>query len=105
MMAVEDEQWWVSIPHHINYFSFDSIQKLLENAGFKIIVKEADFPLEFFLLMGDNYVKDSKLGKQCHLKRTKFEETIYNTELRKGLYKSFAENNIGRDIIMIGQLR
>ena len=32
--------------------------------GFKIILKESTFPLEFFILMGHDYIKNPKIGKK-----------------------------------------
>ena len=36
------------------------------------------FPLELFLLMGENYVNDSSLGKNIHKMRCNFEKNMIN---------------------------
>ena len=88
---------------HINYFDFSSISKLVEKSGFKIILKESTFPLEFFILMGHDYIKNPKLGKKIHLERVKFEENFKNcnsNKIKRLLYQKFAEVGIGRTAII-----
>lgn len=53
----------MSPPEHINYFNFESITRLLERNGFSIIEITSTFPLELFLLMGDNYIGNNEIGK------------------------------------------
>lgn len=93
--------WWVAPPGHINYFDLSSLTKLLKKNGYKILKAEASFPLECFLLFGDNYVKDNKIGAITHKKRMTFEKTFLQTgqfiKLTK-LYESFAKIGIGRQI-------
>jgi len=96
---VHKKQWWVAIPDHINYFNFKSLEKLLKFYGFKILLKTTDFPMELFLLMGDNYVDSPKIGKLCHQKRINFELSIPQ-ELRRNLYNKLAELELGRECII-----
>ena len=98
--------WWVVPPHHINYFNFDSLSALLTNNGFSIIVKDASFPIDMFLLMGDNYTKDDSLGRKIHKKRIQFEFNMKKAglgDLKRKLYQLFAEQGLGRDVIIIAQ--
>ncbi|MEI8349169.1 MAG: class I SAM-dependent methyltransferase [Candidatus Omnitrophota bacterium] len=98
--------WWVAPPHHINYFDFDSLSKLLKNSGFKIISCEATFPIDIFLLMGDNYVNNEVLGRQCHTKRKQFELNLCKAGMKsiyKKLYQRLAEMKIGREIVVYGR--
>ncbi len=111
------KSWWVAPPHHINYFDFDSLERLIERcwvyydfphnegyvprSGFEVIHKTATFPMEFFLLMGDNYVGNDTLGRQCHSKRKKLEIALGS--IKEGLYDSLAELKIGREIVMYGR--
>ena len=88
---------------HLNYFDFSSISYILNRAGFKIILKESTFPLEFFLLMGYDYIKNPRLGKKIHLERIRFEkhfEKLKTIEVKKVLYQKFAEIGIGRTAII-----
>ena len=70
------DEWWVFPPNHINYFSHDSLQELLRGCGYKIIHCTSSFPLDMFLLFGDQYVGNPKLGRECHNKRVKFEQLM-----------------------------
>lgn len=96
------DEWWVAPPAHLNYFSRDSLVSLLEGTGYQVKHTEASFPLEMFLLFGDNYVTDRALGKQCHLRRVAFELNLrkngYGDVLEK-FYQSLSELNLGRQVI------
>jgi len=100
--------WWVAPPNHLNYFSKDSLVKLLESLGFVIEICEASFPLEMFLLFGDNYVKDGKLGSICHKKRVNFEQNLRKqgkAPTLKNFYRALAELNLGRQITIFCKLK
>jgi SAM-dependent methyltransferase len=99
--------WWVAPPHHINYFDFDSLHRLLDRR-FEVVSTQATFPIDLFLLMGDNYVGDDRLGRICHGKRKALELNLAAaglSELKQRLYRAMAELNIGRDIVMVGRKR
>jgi len=100
--------WWVAPPHHINYFDFDSLHKLVERCGFEVVHKEATFPIDMFLLMGDNYVGNDQVGRACHKKRMNFEKALYLAGLnglKENLYKAFAEVGLGREITLFARKR
>lgn len=97
--------WWVAPPQHINYFDFKSIKNILERLGFEIIESTGTFPMEYFLLSGDNYVGNDKLGRKCHSKRKAFEINMYkygNEHLNR-IYKNLANDGIGREFVVIGR--
>ena len=107
--SLKKEEYWVTLSSelqkfdHINYFNFSSISELIKKIGFKIILKESTFPLEFFILMGHDYIKNPKIGKKIHLERIKFEkhfEKLKTIEVKKALYQKFAEIGIGRTAII-----
>lgn len=93
---IKQKQWWLAPAVHINYFNFQSLEKLLTSSGFEILQRTTDFPMEIFLLMGDNYIDNPKLGAKCHQKRVNFEFAI-SDELRRSFYNSLAELGLGRD--------
>lgn len=98
--------WWVAPPHHINYFNVSSIQGLVERAGMTIVNVETTFPIDLFLLMGDNYVGDDEMGRRCHAKRKRLEVSLDRaglSELKRNLYQSFAELGLGREIQVVGR--
>lgn len=99
--------WWVCPPCHINYFSTSSLSNLLEKVGYKIHYKRGSFPLEMFMLMGDIYVGNSELGKQCHKKRIKFEQLMSKHNKEDKLYKFYealADLDLGRDAIVYANI-
>lgn len=96
--------WWEIIPYHINYFNFKSLRQFLEKTGFDIIHVQGDFPMEFFLLMGENYISDRGLGKIYHKKRIDFESAL-SGKLRRNLYQSLATLGIGRNCLYFARLK
>jgi len=96
------KSWWISAPQHINYFSVPQLVKLVNRSGFKVFLKEASFPLEIFILFGEQYVGHPKIGKTIHKKRVLFEKTLkkHDNDFKRNLFRSFAEQGIGRDIIV-----
>lgn len=97
--------WWVAPPHHINYFDVESIQRLLEGR-FEVVSVETSFPIDLFLLMGDNYVGDDALGRACHARRKRFELALVRagkSALKQEMYRSLARLGIGRDLFAIAR--
>ena len=95
--------WWVIPNHHINYFDFDTLPALLERHGFEVVAKETSFPMELFLLMGINYVDEPRLGRECHERRKRLETTLNKagySDVRRKLLRSFAQNGLGRDVVV-----
>ena len=95
-------QWWVAPPAHLNYFSVSSINALLRGSGFEVLHTEASFPMELFLLMGENYVSDRQLGRYCHERRMAFEMNMRKQGRGKALqafYQAMAEVDLGRQVI------
>lgn len=100
------EPWWLVPPHHINYFNFNSLSRLLINNGFEVILRESTFPIDMFLLMGDNYIGNDALGRQCHGKRKLFEKNLIaagSSGVKQKLYQKFAEIGIGREVQIFGR--
>lgn len=97
-------EWWVAPPHHLNYFDFDSLSGLLERLGLWIAERSTSFPMEAFLLMGENYTADSALGRACHNKRKKFDlawEAAGLREARRAFYRALASAGMGREAMVI----
>lgn len=92
--------WWVAPPHHLNYFNFDSLEALVKRCGMRVYQREATFPIDMFLLMGEHYVGNDALGRACHGKRKRFETLLAAAgmnDLKRALLKNFAELGIGRE--------
>lgn len=103
--ALGEQKYWLAPPFHINYFSIYSIKKILKKSGFSVSYVETNFPMELFLLMGDNYVGDKKFGRLMHGKRKKLDIALseYNNLLKRSLYGACANLGIGRNITIYGQ--
>ncbi len=102
--ATTRNEWWVAPRHHLNYFDFGSIGGLLERLGFDIVERMTSFPMEAFLLMGDNYTIDPGLGRACHAKRKRFDLALEAAGLgsaRRAFYGALAEAGLGREAAVI----
>ena len=94
---------WASKIDHVNYFNFFSLKRLLTKLRFKVVYQQSTFPLELFLLMGDDYLKSEKIGKKIHQKRINLEMNLIvdeNSGIKKEIYEKFAEIGIGRTAII-----
>jgi SAM-dependent methyltransferase len=103
---VENKDWWVAPPEHLNYFSIDSLSNLLSKCGFEVFHKTSTFPLELFILMGDNYIGNDNIGSIIHKKRMILEENLLNhnqENLRRELYQSLSSLNLGREIAVFAR--
>ncbi|WP_417789265.1 methyltransferase domain-containing protein [Terasakiella pusilla] len=99
------ESWWVVPDHHLNYFDFESLENLLRHAGLNIVNRSTNFPMEMFLLMGENYRGASDIGKKCHKRRMTFDISLgqRKPEARRALYESLASAGLGRLAIVYAQ--
>jgi len=100
-------EWWIAPPHHLNYFDFDSLDGLLARLGFESVERTTSFPMEAFVMMGDNYVGDAVLGRACHAKRKRFDLALDAAGLkgvRRAFYRALAEAGIGREAVVIARL-
>lgn len=102
--ATTRSEWWVAPKHHLNYFDFDSIGGLLERLDFEIADRMTSFPMEMFLLMGENYTNDPALGRACHAKRKRFDLALEAAGLgvaRRSFYQALAEAGFGREAAVL----
>jgi SAM-dependent methyltransferase len=102
--ALNTGDWWVAPPHHLNYFDFDSLAALLERLGLDVRERTTSFPMEAFLMMGENYTADPALGRACHNKRKRFDfafEAAGLKDTRRDFYRALAKLGIGREAVVI----
>lgn len=99
------EAWWIVPDHHLNYFDFNSLGKLLEHTGFSVVERLASFPMECFPLMGLDYVGHDEIGAQCHSMRMRFEQRLLtqNSDVLYLLYTKLAEAGLGRSCNLIAR--
>jgi SAM-dependent methyltransferase len=104
--ACQFDPWWIAAPHHINYFTHSSLHRLFERTGFEVVLLESTFPIDLFLLFGDNYVGNDGIGRACHGRRKTLELNLSRAGsnfLKRQLYRKFAELGIGREIVAFGK--
>jgi 2-polyprenyl-3-methyl-5-hydroxy-6-metoxy-1,4-benzoquinol methylase len=102
--ATQIGDWWVAPPHHLNYFDFDSLEAAVTRLGLILAERTTSFPMEAFLMMGDNYVGDPALGRNCHNKRKRFDMAFEQsglTGMRRDFYRALAKLGIGREAVVI----
>lgn len=96
------EPYWICLPDHLNYFSKNSLVALAEKAGYSVLIGQTSFPMEAFLLMGQNYLGDDKVGKSCFRSVVQMEKQLrdYDATLLPRLYESLYRCGVGRSIIL-----
>lgn len=97
-------EWWLAPPHHLNYFDFETLAALVARMGFVVADRLTSFPMEMFLLMGDNYTADSALGRACHNRRKRFDmalEAAGLKEARRAFYRALADAGMGREAVIV----
>jgi hypothetical protein len=100
------QAWWIAPPHHLNYFTPDSLAALVARAGFDVVEVSTSFPIDQFLLMGDRYVGDDALGRAVHRRRMAFELALKaagKNELRRELYRAQARLGVGREVSVLAR--
>jgi SAM-dependent methyltransferase len=100
--ALGGRRWWVAIPDHVNYFDLDSIAGLLERIGLEVIDRSADFPMELFLLMGDDYRDDPDVGHAVHERRRRVDLSL-DPETRRAIGRGWAAAGIGRNALVVAR--
>lgn len=101
------EPWWVAAPHHLNYFDRSSLERLVLQQGFKTLSIESTFPIDLFLLMGDNYIGNDTVGRESHSRRMRLEKTLHSAgmnDLKRKMYKALSSINVGREVILYAQV-
>jgi SAM-dependent methyltransferase len=100
--AIGREPWWIAIPDHVNYFNPETIAGLFTLLGFEIVDVTADFPMELFLLMGDDYVGDRSIGGVVHERRRLLELSL-PADLRRALGRAWVQAGIGRNVMVVAR--
>ena len=64
--------------------------------------------MEFFVLMGDDYIGNDAVGRGCHRKRMAFETHLMESGLasfKRDLYRFLASKGMGREVVLYAQKR
>jgi hypothetical protein len=65
------------------------------------------FPIDLFLLMGDNYVGNERIGKEAHNRRKAMEMAFKNSgniSILNRLYEEMTKLGIGRELVFFSRL-
>ncbi|MCL2699491.1 MAG: class I SAM-dependent methyltransferase [Defluviitaleaceae bacterium] len=92
---------WVSFPDHFNYFNHGSFERLLSKAGFEIIYKTTNFPLEMLLISGVDYYSDEQARAKVGGIVSGFNNSFLSTGRKReltGFYETIAKGGYGRVI-------
>ncbi len=98
--------WWIAPPHHINYFTPETLTGLVERCGFTVELCEGTFPIDLFLLMGRDYIGNDTEGRRCHRMRMQFEKNLSKAglgELRRKFYRALITLGIGREVTVFAK--
>ena len=103
------DKYWVSIPEHLNYFSFSSLEQVLASAGFALLDYFSSFPIDWFVANeGSNYVQKPELGKYAHMGRIFLDDIIFkNNDLEDVLsfYRGLCGVGMGRNITVVASAK
>ncbi|MBU2685846.1 MAG: class I SAM-dependent methyltransferase [Gammaproteobacteria bacterium] len=86
--------------HHVNYFTRQAIEALVQEAGFEVARSTSTFPMEWWALHGLPYPKYPKLGKVAHALRMWLEWTmlVYAPDRWDRMRDGWAAKNWGREV-------
>jgi SAM-dependent methyltransferase len=96
------DPWWITVPDHLNYFDHASAAGLLERVGLEVVDQWGDYPMELFLLMGEDYVADRSLGRELHERRRRLDLAL-EPALRRQIGRAWAATGLGRNTIVVAR--
>jgi len=102
-----DNEYWVAPPEHISYFNMDGLISICNEAGWKVVDKLGDYPIDLGLLNShSNYILNPEIGRECHVARMKAENLIHDISIKKAndYYRALGALGLGRDIIAVCKL-
>ena len=95
------ERFWIAIPDHLAYFSYESLVSLAHATGWTPHDVIADFPIDWFLLHpGSNYVRDRAKGPAAHQARVRIELMLGDRPSGSvnEFYRALARVGLGRNL-------
>ena len=99
---LQSNRWWIASPDHINYFDFTTLEAFLRAHQLQPERRFADFPMELFLLLGQNYVGNPEVGNTCHQNRVQMELAL-PAQTRRELYGALAQAGFGRNCVVFAR--
>jgi len=95
--------WFVS-GVHINYFTPQSLQEMLESVGLRVLYQGATFPTELFILAGLDHRNNPELGKKLHWMRLVFERRV-GPRVFDWYKMLFDRWGWGREVVMVAEAK
>lgn len=96
--AGAEPSYWIS-EYHLNYFDSHSLRRLLLSCGLLAVYETTTFPMELFILHGEDYTRDPALGLRCHETRMMVEKLLTPTG-RQMLLDQFSRWAWGRHVVI-----
>lgn len=103
-LGLIDRDFWVSPPQHLNYFNTETLPRLLERMGFRVLDGFCSFPIDWFLHHpGANYVADPAAGKLAHRARMRLDRILAENGVAAfhGLGQALFACGAGRSVTVI----
>lgn len=94
--------YWIHLPEHVNYFDKSSLEHLVKRLGWEILHAESCFPMEMFLLMGDDYLTHPEAGRALFQKVLQFESVLRNEDpaMVSKIYAALYKCGVGRGLTL-----
>lgn len=94
--------YWIHLPEHVNYFNKQSLERLVRRGGWTILHGESCFPMEMFLLMGEDYLKTPDAGPRAFGKVVAMESALRDSDPASvsRLYSALYECGVGRGLTL-----
>ncbi len=94
-------QWWINRVH-LNYFTPQSLRRVINDAGLDVVYETATFPMELFLLAGINYLENDTIGKRVHNFRLKAEK-VFGQKMFWLYKKLYDRRGFGRELVFVAR--
>jgi len=102
------DSYWIRPGLHLNYFTHNSVARLLQRSGFEVIDQLATFPTELFMIGGIDFASDPNLGHRLHHARMNIELAIDSAgfgNAKLGVYRELANAGLGRASVVYARKR
>lgn len=95
------KNYWLDATH-AHYWTRATLTALLARCGFQVVDALATFPVEWWVLAGDDYTADAAVGAEWHakLRASQLAQPQYE---RLELARAWAEQGLGRDLIVVAK--
>ena len=92
-------RFWITLPDHLSYFSYESLNNIVDYTGWSFVDAIADFPIDLYLLHPEsNYIYDDSRGPAAHRARIQTELLLSDRNIDDVVshYRAMAKVGLGR---------